>query len=206
MTAQSCDEVRYGLESWIIFGDALEPYFKAHPKRTPRTDIRSTSLYRGYLASWTIRADRLWLTGLFVLGGARTDGIRFKACSLPATFPGRPKPVLANWFSGPLILAGGELVEHVHAGFGSVYSRYRLLILRRGVIVGRICLTMEEYGRRRLEQRDVTDWRNEVPWEVCRVVPTAYAAMRDVDWSDLSRGRVHHSRPTRRAPSPARGA
>lgn len=77
----------------------------------------STACYRGYVGSWEIREDRLYLNGLsgcFSLVG--------------------DEPLFADWVSGTLNVPRGELISYIHMGFASLYEEEIHLTVENGVI------------------------------------------------------------------------
>ena len=87
----------------------------------------STACWRGYVASWTIQDDRLYLTE--IMGKYELNST---------------EPVLADWFSGTLRIPQGECIEYIHMGFASRYERERWLTIEKGVLVDDCVLNAEE--------------------------------------------------------------
>ena len=75
-----------------------------------------TSNYRGYIASWEIQ------NGLLYLKGA-VEG-RMK----------NPGPIFADWVTGELNTWNGELLNYVHAGFGSTFEEDIIFTIRNGIV------------------------------------------------------------------------
>lgn len=74
--------------------------------------IGSTACWRGYIGTWEIKDNCLYLVNL--RGHKKLEG---------------SEPLLAEWFSGELRLNEGELLLYVHMGFGSVFefeTRYKI--------------------------------------------------------------------------------
>jgi hypothetical protein len=90
-----------------------------------------TAVWRGYVATWAVRDDRLYL-----------DGIDVNACASANPLPleqifGTSGPVPATWFSGRLTVAQGKQQLYIHMGFQSRYERYLILTVEKGVVTGR---------------------------------------------------------------------
>lgn len=74
-----------------------------------------TSNYRGYVGTWEIKEDKLFLV----------DG------------PERMEyPVFADWVTQELHIWNGPELEYVHAGFGSLYEEDVYFTVENGVVTG----------------------------------------------------------------------
>ena len=95
----------------------------------PPFTANCTALWRGYVGSWEIVDDRLYLVGIKgeLEGGAEA--------SLTSVFPDFPQRVFAHWFSGTIRIPQGKRLKYVHMGYGSTYERDLLLDVDRGVLV-----------------------------------------------------------------------
>ncbi len=116
MTTQIPDRLRFNRRVHNLFSEPLESYFDdQHPK--PKVFAFScTACWRGYMAGWCIKRNRLYLEKLepFCYGWPDTDDIEFTvdaASGLTAptmpnylnkVFPNSTAPVFADWFSGEL--------------------------------------------------------------------------------------------------------
>jgi hypothetical protein len=88
----------------------------------------STALSRGYIGTWEILDQRLYLIRL--QGWLQAES----PVSLETVFPGYPQRVFAHWFSGTLRLPQGQLLHYVHGGFGSCYEQDLLIDFDQGVV------------------------------------------------------------------------
>lgn len=129
MTAQVRDRLSYDGRLFPLCSLPLQPWLRdtgnAGIFRWPHTANR-----RGYVASWVISGDRLYLEKL---EATLHDG---SAASLATLFPGATGRIFAASYSGTLRLTDGELLEYVHLGFASRYKRDIFLEIRDGVLVG----------------------------------------------------------------------
>ena len=91
----------------------------------------STALSRGYIGTWEILDQRLYLIGL--QGWLEDES----PVSLETVFSGYPERVFAHWFSGTLRLPQGQLLHYVHGGFGSCYEQDLLIDVSRGVVTAK---------------------------------------------------------------------
>ena len=128
MTAQIAERLRYQGMDHALCTNPLSDYF-ALGGTNPGFEPSCTALWRGYVGTWEIIGERLYLTGLT---GTLEDGTE---ASLETLFPGFPSRVFAHWYSGSLRIPQGRQLEYVHMGYGSTYERDLFLEIARGVVV-----------------------------------------------------------------------
>ena len=128
MTAQIAEKLRYQGDDVAMCTNPLSDYF-AMGGTSPRFESNCTALWRGYVGSWEIIDDRLYLIGL---NGTLEDGTE---ASLETIFPGFPDRVFAHWYSGTIRIPQGKQLQYVHMGYGSTFERDLFLEIERGVIV-----------------------------------------------------------------------
>ena len=128
-TAQHPDRLVYKGETVPIFSNPLETFFDASHRR-PYFPRGSTACWRGYIATWKIENEYMYL-------------VRMQDCTqekkeipLATVFEDRPEPVKADWFSGTLRIPRGNMLRYVHMGYGSVYERDLFLTIEKGKLVG----------------------------------------------------------------------
>ena len=128
MTAQIAERLHYQGEDVAMCTNPLSDYF-AKGGTNPRFECNCTALWRGYVGSWEIVDDRLYLVGLSgtLEGGADA--------TLATIFPDFPDRVFAHWYSGTIRIPQGKQLEYVHMGYGSTFERDLFLDIERGVIV-----------------------------------------------------------------------
>jgi hypothetical protein len=129
MTAQISERLVYRGETHAMCAEPLAQYFRLAGEN-PGFQPSSTMLWRGYIGTWEIRDDRLYLIGL---DAKLRDG---SPASLETVFPGFPERVFAHWFNGQLRLPRGELLKYVHMGWGSQYEEDLFLEVSRGIVTG----------------------------------------------------------------------
>ena len=128
MTAQISERLLYDGRTLPLRSTPLTPFLQQHGK-TDLFQMTSTANWRGYVGSWEIAEDRLYLVGL---SGRLKDG---STANLDTVFPQSSGRVFAAWYSGTLHIPEGELLEYVHLGFASRYERDILLDIQHGVLV-----------------------------------------------------------------------
>lgn len=97
----------------------------------PAFQATMTALWRGYIGTWEIAHDRLYLLGVT---GTLSSGQR--AC-LKDIFPGFPERVFAHWYSGTLQVPRGERLNFHHDRFRPIRERDLLFEIDRGHLTGR---------------------------------------------------------------------
>lgn len=139
MTAQFPDCIRITGRKQHLYATPLDQYFELAGIE-PDFETPSTALWRGYVATWEIVEDRLYLIDVEShLPGDRTG-------TLGDLFPGFPDRVFAHWYHGDLRIPQGPEVGYIHAGFGAIHESMLCITVRGGVVTGR-----------RVEQRSAED-------------------------------------------------
>jgi len=107
MTAQATDKLYYKTEIYYLATEPLSTYLAKHKgiDISKMSNKHSTGCWRGYIGSWIIEDDKLYLMGLCDAWGG--NGI-----SIGTLFPGEQK-VFAEWFSGEIRTPCGELKMYV---------------------------------------------------------------------------------------------
>ena len=134
MTAQAMERLYYDEEWHALATTPLEAYLASTGERPPGGGF-STALSRGYIGSWEIKRDRLYLVGLDLvfISPMQGDKSAGRKQGLRKVFPDCDE-VLADWFTGTLRCPQGEKVAYVHGGFGSTYEKDLLIEVKAGVV------------------------------------------------------------------------
>lgn len=130
MTAQISERLIYEGEQVALLSNPLNEFF-ALGGIDPGFESTSTALWRGYVGTWEILNDRLYLVGL---RGTLKSG---DEATLESVFPGFKDRVFAHWFSGRLRIPQGKRLEYVHMGYASTYELDVLLTLQNGVVLAK---------------------------------------------------------------------
>ncbi len=132
MTAQFSENLIYQGKELTLCAEPLGPFLKSAAS-TVKFHATSTALWRGYIGTWAIENERLYLVKLSgrveATGGTREVG-------LEALFPDYPAGVFAHWFTGLLRCPSGALLKYVHGGFQSIYEKDLFIPVQRGVVMG----------------------------------------------------------------------
>ena len=127
MTIQAGDILSYNGEKTTIATEPLKSYLET------RSDVgfifKSTGLVRGYIGTWEIKNNQLYLISLigFVDNNKKVD--------LSYLFPNKTE-VFAEWFSGDIRIPEGELLKKINLGYASVFEKDRILSFKEGIIIG----------------------------------------------------------------------
>ena len=155
MTAQAPDIIVIDGEAFRLFSNPLESYFNEDNPR-PNFGVVCTANWRGYVATWEISEDTLYLVNLSSSGSRSTD------FSIATLFPGSPKKVKAEWFSGELRVPGGKCIHYVHLGYFSVYEKELIIEVEKGMVKSRRIFDNKKRFKRKgdLERYVVTEAMN----------------------------------------------
>jgi hypothetical protein len=136
-TAQQGDMLLLDGKKYSIYTNPLAPYLEANPGKLPKSDVISTALWRGYVATWEVKDDHLLLIDVSILKSVSKNGEKETSTELSSVmskmFPNE-KTVAASWFSGHVIIPDGKLVQYVHMGYGSTYEKYIVLRIEKGAV------------------------------------------------------------------------
>ena len=128
MTAQFAETLILEGQATAMCSQPLGSYFEFGGIEPDFAETH-TALWRGYIGTWEILGGRLYL---IALNGTLQTG---NPASLATIFPEYPERVFAHWYSGVLRIPQGELLEYVHAGYGSIYEKDLLIDVENGVVI-----------------------------------------------------------------------
>jgi hypothetical protein len=136
-------------EEYSILTNPLEPYLALNPGKRPHAKVEWSDLWRGYIASWKIESEHLWLRKIEIREG---DAAALKLVdATQALFPGE-REVPADWFTGYLVIPTGKLIEYVHMGYASTYKRYLILRIDQGVVTERRPMSAAQFRKFRVTE------------------------------------------------------
>jgi hypothetical protein len=129
-TAQAPEILLIDGKEHALRSTPLEGYLEKHPHKEIRIagGGYSTALWRGYVATWEIKDDKLMLV--------KIEGFKdeWRAYPLEKVFPKQKGPILADWYTGLLSVPEGELLAYVHMGFESTFEKEQLFLIEKGVV------------------------------------------------------------------------
>lgn len=148
-TAQAPDRIRIDGEEHALHTNPLARKLADAGWKRPEEALLSSANWRGYIAFWEIADDRLLLVDATIIVPGEDPQGHVKRSILPDVFPSATPPLVAEWYSGALIVPQGEIVEYVHMGYQSVYERYLVFRIAEGKVLERLSLSPEELARYR---------------------------------------------------------
>lgn len=123
MTRQIPDTLYYNGKKYYVDDGPLQLFFEEFPEKRPITDVLETDLYRGYIATFEIIGDELFVKKLEVL---RTNTFAFETVAI-----GYPETSKFDWFSGLIRIEDPKNKLHDRdPGY-----RFQLLEIRNGNLV-----------------------------------------------------------------------
>jgi hypothetical protein len=128
MTAQRPDKIIIKNVEYSLFTNPLEDYWTEEKPRPHTFSIR-TSCWRGYIATWEILNDYLYLIDIKFNTPNGDIGMDY-------AFPDNPDKVLADWYTGELRIPLGDLLEYIHGGYDSTYDSDWTIKVEKGKVIG----------------------------------------------------------------------
>lgn len=148
-TAQFPDKINYNGNEYNLNSNPLEVYFEKNPNKRPKSEVRSSALWRGYVATFEIIDNQLFLKDIEIQYRDTTskgsNNSNWKSV-LNEVFADQ-KNIQVDWYTGLLVLPQGKVVNYVHMGYGSTYQHYTILELNKGV------LTQEKQFKRKAYEK-----------------------------------------------------
>jgi hypothetical protein len=66
-TSQCPEKIIYNGKEYKLHSNPMETYFKKYPDKRPKGGIRSTALWRGYVATYEVKNNQLFLKDISVI-------------------------------------------------------------------------------------------------------------------------------------------
>jgi len=133
-TSQEPDKIIYKGQEYMLFNNPLETYFKKYPDKRPTRGNITTGLWRGYIATFEVRYNRLFLKDIQIEVADSASSVKGEEkwiSVLNEVFPNK-KNIKIDWLTGLLVIPHGKCVRYVHMGYGSIYASYTLLEFDKG--------------------------------------------------------------------------
>ena len=130
MTAQKGDIIIIKGKKYHLACEPFEDFTDEITGIKPKFRMQTTACWRGYIATWKIVRNILYLTQI---EGELLDN---RKVNLETLFPDSNGKVIAKWFTGVLYIPMGPLLEYVHMGYQSVYSTLLIIAIQKGNVVG----------------------------------------------------------------------
>lgn len=124
MCNQSLDSILIKEERHCLYTYPLDSYWtKKNPK--PNVGWPNTGCRRGYVATWELSENSLYLIDLLYYSVYGKDGLDY-------VFPNQSGKIKANWFTGELRIAIGD---YLYFDDGLVYESDMFLMLENGTVI-----------------------------------------------------------------------
>jgi hypothetical protein len=148
-TAQAPDLIIYQGKEYALETNPMEAYFSKYPDKKPKTEVMSTGLWRGYIATFEFQDKSLVLKDIKIRSAANLGNADYESSWKSAIKQVVPKgeTLKIDWFSGILVLSYGDIVNYVHMGYGSTYSNYILLSVKNGNLTSERKFDYKEYEK-----------------------------------------------------------
>jgi len=151
-TEQEPDKIIYKGKEYDLHTNPLETYFEKYPDKRPKSKMGSSALYRGYVATFEIIDNQLYLKDIKVMNGDTWDEEGYSVIVwksvLNKVFP-KQKLIKIDWMTGLLVLPYGERVKTTNLDFsyGSTFEHYILLEIDKGDLKTEKLLDYEKYEK-----------------------------------------------------------
>jgi len=135
-TSQSPDKIIYKGQEYSLNTNPLESFFENNPNLRPKSDIMSTALWRGYIATFEIQDNQLFVKDIVVMDEDTITGSHKTTWRsvFNQVFPNQNQ-IKVDWLTGLLVIPNGKLVNYVHMGYASTYENYILLEIDKGNLI-----------------------------------------------------------------------
>jgi hypothetical protein len=140
-TAQHGDILIVNGDTACIQSNPLEQYFSNKGKRTIggiEMQATSTALWRGYIATWELENDSLFLVRMQTAYSKRNS----REIDIRKEF-GSDK-IFAEWVTDTIICPQGELLKYSHMGYMSIYEGEKYYTFKQGKLIDTESITFLE--------------------------------------------------------------
>lgn len=143
-TAQQPDTIVIDGNELPLNTNPLDDYIESKGWQPPEEASIWSSNWRGYIAKWEVIAGKLTLIeASILLKGHSIDEPKRKTI-ISDLFP-KNHSLVAEWYSGALIVPDGEMTNYVHMGYGSEYSNYQILRVNKGIVIEHLSFTSKQF-------------------------------------------------------------
>ena len=162
-TDQYTDKIIYNGKKYNLQITLLEKFFEKNPELKPLDEIQSTALHKGYVASFEIKNNQIFLTDIEVLSKDKDvkEGYPYKFKSvLNDIFP-NSKSIQMVWFTGIVVIPYGKNLNYTSYERELEDDNYFVLEFENGNLNKEICLNNENYLAFKKEQYEKFKLTNE---------------------------------------------
>ena len=145
-TAQAPDKIIIKGEKKNLFSNPMEAYFVLNESKRPKTSIRSTALWRGYIATFEVIENELFVIDIEIeIKDETKESFDTILKSVFKEIFEDNQKVKVDWLNGILVIPYGERISYVHMGYGSTYEFYTLLEIQNGNLTKEMNFGYKEY-------------------------------------------------------------
>jgi len=145
-TAQYPNKIIYNGKEYKLYSNPLENYFEKYPYHRPQKIVIPNELLRGYVATFEIRDNQLYLNDIEI-----PVSKKFKKGSYVYQWESvlyKDDSIKVDWMTGFLVLPKGQIIyNNEQIGYGAIFDYYILLEFDRGNFVKEKTLGYEEYEK-----------------------------------------------------------
>ncbi|MNK80399.1 hypothetical protein D3C87_1001130 [compost metagenome] len=148
-TAQSPDYLIVGIDTLRIQSNPLRDYFKDHPLSEKLITNLSSSNWRGYTAYFKFLNKKLVVDNIYKEEYKidENGNANYFQVSIYKDIFGEQDNFQCDFYSGLLICILGDVVDYVHLGYSSLYEKYNLIEIKKGLNIKSKEMTTEEFKK-----------------------------------------------------------
>ena len=143
-TPQYPDKILYNDIEYSLETNPLEQYFNKNQDTRPKGGVESTGLWRGYVATFEIIENQLYVKDVQIQIYNEKDKSFEWISVIDEIFPGLSERKI-DWYNGILTLPYGELITYVHEGYSSTFENYILIEIADGKSIKSKNINYKEY-------------------------------------------------------------
>jgi len=135
-TAQYPDNIIFEGKEYMLHSNPMETYFEKYPDKRPKGGIMSTALWRGYVATFIVKENELYLENIEIEVREKKSkkSYKYKWKSVIKDLIKEGEELKIDWITGILVIPHGKIKNYVHMGYASTYSNYILLEVEKGKV------------------------------------------------------------------------
>lgn len=144
-TAQVSDLLIVDGKEFALNTNPLESQLQKKQWTPPEEAVITSANWRGYLATWEIKHGKLFLKDVTIAVDDPKDEQGFVSKRITRDlYPGATE-VLADWYTGALIVPDGKMTRYVHMGYGSSFDHYQVFRVHAGKVVEHLSMSGAEF-------------------------------------------------------------
>jgi len=145
--SQYTDRIVLDEKKYPLYSNPLETFFTKEPARRLKENRVTSELWRGYIATFTLKNKRLTVTDMLVQhkNEEQKDKNNTVWNSVLDSVFKSPNERFCDWYTGYLIIPTGKLVKKASTSYASVYEKFILLTVSKGLLTSEKSLTAKSY-------------------------------------------------------------